>query len=410
MKVLFFLHSFPCVSETFVLNQVTGLIDKGHDVKVYAWGKGDSCLHEDYVKYNLNNKTWRLYKTIPQSRIIRLITISPYIILFFMRYGKAFFTLFSPQYGRFSMNLTLLYISLRLIKEKWSPDVIISHFGDNGLLMNAMKKAGIVEKYTPCYTFFHAHEICRMSDEELSRFYKPMFESDDYLLPISDYWRQKLLRSGANTKNVKKIHMGIDPSRFIYIEPTFKKDFITILSVGRLVGQKGYEYSIQGVASYIKNTTKKVKYLIIGKGELENHLKRLVEQLCIEEHVDFLGAQPQEVVARNMANADVFLLPSVTDDLGFMEGIPVALMEAMARGVICVSTYHSGIPELIENEVSGFLCEEKNSWEISQALMKIERCDESDIKRMSLAAREKVIAEFNVNTLLINLDKLVKNE
>ena len=71
-----------------------------------------------------------------------------------------------------------------------------------------------------------------------------------------------------------------------------------------------------------------------------------------------LGRQSQATVKQYLDASDVFLLPSVRAVSGDMEGIPVALMESMAEGLITVSTYHSGIPELIENNVSGYLIKE----------------------------------------------------
>lgn len=87
-----------------------------------------------------------------------------------------------------------------------------------------------------------------------------------------------------------------------------------------------------------------------------------------------------------------------------MEGVPVALMEAMASGLVVVSTLHSGIPELIENEKTGFLVPERDSIAISTAIIKASSSNKLPSIRQN--AREKVEQEFNSKTLaqdLLNL-------
>lgn len=410
MKILFFVNTFPCISETFVLNQVTGLIDKGHDVRIFAWGKPESCMHEDVIKYNLKSLTWYLDRKIPKNKIMRIISIIPFFCSGLKRNGRKIFSLISPKYNIKATNLTLSYIASRFRDiEAWSPDAIISHFGDNGILVTALKEAGIIDKKAQNYVFFHAHEFCRMSESEVYKFYRPMFEAKDCILPISDYWRTKLINSGAREENVRTFHMGIDVSRFAYSAPNHFEDKIKILSVGRLVGQKGYEYALRAIAKYIARTKLNVEYTIIGRGNLESRLKNLAKELGIENNVLFLGAQSQDQVSKKLSDIDVFLLPSVTDENGFMEGIPVALMEAMAVGKICISTYHSGIPELIENEETGFLCNEKDPDGITEILDYLERLPESELRAISSRARNKVFKDFNLKILIDDLERLIAN-
>ena len=79
-----------------------------------------------------------------------------------------------------------------------------------------------------------------------------------------------------------------------------------------------------------------------------------------------------------------------------MEGIPVALMEAMASGLPVVSTYHSGIPELIENNISGYLCDEKNIEQISEKLIFIYNNPQS-VLSATVNARTKIEESFNID-------------
>lgn len=399
MKILFFVSQFPCTSETFVLNQITSMIDKGHDVRIYSYGLGDrNCSHKDIQKYGLLKLTWHLERPVPPSHIKRLITIAPDLMRMVEQYGFKVLRLLNPKYGHIihSKNLLQLYIALRFIHSNWTPDAIVSHFGDNGILITAIRNAGIIPRTTKCFTYFHAHEICRMDIKQTANYYGAMFNEEDVLLPINHLWEKKLIDAGANPNKVKVLRMGVDLERFKYIENNSIGETINILSVGRLCGQKGFEYAIRGVAEYAKTARKKISYTIIGGGELEDKLKVLVSELNAADYIYFLGVQPQQIVAKEMEKANIFLLPSVTDEAGFMEGIPVALMEAMARGLVCISTYHSGIPELIENGDSGFLCEEKAPVQIAHILKNIELLSNDQWRIIRQKARKKIETEFDV--------------
>lgn len=413
MKILFFVSQFPCTSETFVLNQVTSMIDKGHDVRIYSYGAADkNCNHKDIEKYNLLSKTIYMDMQVPQSHIKRLFKIIPSILSLYIKYGLKIFKLSNPKYGdiKKSKNLMQYYIAQRFLSLDWAPDAIVSHFGDNGIIITALRNASIIPLRTKCFTYFHAHEICRMSIKDTSNFYKAIFNKYDILLPINHLWKKQLIAAGANPCNVKVLRMGVDLMRFNYIETNNINDTINILMVGRLCGQKGYEFAIKGVSEYTKITKKKISFKIIGQGELDNKLKSLVRELNASDYIHFLGAQPQQIVAEEMQKANIFILPSVTDDNGFMEGIPVALMEAMARGLICISTYHSGIPELITDKVSGFLCKEKDSNDISKALCSIENLSKDEFDTIRLNAHNNIEENFDVVKETLKLLDLIKTK
>ncbi|RUU71671.1 glycosyltransferase, partial [Mesorhizobium sp. M2C.T.Ca.TU.009.01.2.1] len=135
-----------------------------------------------------------------------------------------------------------------------------------------------------------------------------------------------------------------------------------------------------------------------GGGELLEQLKRTAIDLGIADRVSFLGPRPHGEVKQRLRDADVFLLPSVAGRDGDLEGIPVALMEAMAGGLIAVSTYHSGIPELIEDHKTGFLVPERDVAALAGKLAWIAE-NPGPCEPIALAARRKVEADFNADIL-----------
>ena len=127
-----------------------------------------------------------------------------------------------------------------------------------------------------------------------------------------------------------------------------------------------------------------------------------VVELGCQDKVKFLGRQPQQQVFAELDRSDLFILPSVVAASGDMEGIPVALMEAMAKGVLVLATRHSGIPELIEHGVTGLLVPERNATAIAGVLERLV-AGEWDLLAMRANARLKIEHEFNNSHLDLQL-------
>jgi colanic acid/amylovoran biosynthesis glycosyltransferase len=164
-----------------------------------------------------------------------------------------------------------------------------------------------------------------------------------------------------------------------------------------LVEKKGIEYAIRAVAAVVR-TGRAVQYDIIGDGPLRPHLSKLVEQLAMSSFVTIHGSKRKPEVVAMLMSSHMLLAPSVTAANGDQEGIPVALMEAMATGLPVVSTWHSGIPELVSDGESGFLVEERDVGSLEERLIYL--LDHPDIRaRMGQRGRMFVEAQFEIDKL-----------
>jgi len=155
-------------------------------------------------------------------------------------------------------------------------------------------------------------------------------------------------------------HSAIDCKKFSFKPRTFREGgIINIVTVCRLTEKKGLTYSIRAVARLIRRYPS-IRYDIVGFGSLEQELKQLIRRLGAQNHIRLVGRASEDGVAAILDNAHIFLLASVTASNGDEEGIPNSLKEAMARGIPVISTFHSGIPELVDDGVSGFLVPQRN--------------------------------------------------
>ena len=168
--------------------------------------------------------------------------------------------------------------------------------------------------------------------------------------------------------------------------------------VGRLSGVKGVLVLLNAMAKLRRKFTD-VVLTLVGDGPDRGRVERMVEALELKEHVELLGYRSTEEVRELLGHADVFVLPS------FAEGVPVVLMEAMASGVPVVASRIAGIPELVEDNVSGVLVAPANSDALAKA---IERLLEDPALRKRLAERGRAVVEreFDIRKEVTKLARL----
>lgn len=354
MKIAFIVSGFPTLSETFILNQITGLLDLGHEVDIFARSyPEDQKIHPDIVKYHLLERTQ--YFEPPQEdklkRIFRTIGMSIKIgcknpIIFLKSLCKL-------RYCRNELHLNILY-PLLLFLDSPAYDIIHCHFGPNGNLGALLKWLGIKGKLV---TMFHGYDI-RSGIEMGGNIYHKLFKIGDCLLAISDYNYKNLISFGADPQKVVFHSVGIDLNTFSDKWESGKLHQprpIIILTVARLVKEKGLQYGIQSVSKLLeRNPMLCLKYHIVGDGPLEKELINLVEKLSLNKIVYFLGGMTQEDVIREMKKAHIFLLPSVE------EALPVVLMEAQAVGLPIVATSVGSVYQDVSVGKSGFLVPERD--------------------------------------------------
>ena len=355
MKIAFIIGGFPTLSQTFILNQITGLLDMGHDIEIFAGSNpNDKKMHHDVEKYRLMERVH--YTSIPYNKVKRILKA---IFLIIKNFHKAPLKILKSlnvfKYGKMALSLKLLYILIPFLDKNF--DILYCHFGSNGILGTYLKEIGINGKLV---TTFHGYDMSSFIISNGDNVYKKLFLNGDLFLPISDYWKRKLIRLGCNEKKIIVHRMGINLEKFKFSERRKQSgEPIKILTIGRLVEKKGHEYAIQAIAKIIKKY-KNIEYIIAGDGPFRSKLEDLISELGIESYIKFLGAVEQNEVLKLYQQAHIFILPSITARNGDQEGIPVVLMEAQATGLPIISTYHTGIPEVVVDGKSGFLVPERD--------------------------------------------------
>lgn len=355
MKIAFILSGFPVLSETFILNQITGLIDLGHEVKIFAqYNPKDKKIYSEVDKYNLMGRVH--YFNVPNNKVERIMK-SLFIII--KNFHKSPITILNSlnlfKYGKLALSLNLLYIVVPFLNKQF--DIIHSHFGPNGNIGIKLKEIGIPGKYV---TSFHGYDANSYPKIKGKNIYNYLFNKGDLFIANTNFTKHQLINIGCDEKKVVILPVGLRIDRFKFATKKIKKnDFIKILTIGRLVEKKGHKYIIEAIAKIIQKN-KGVQYIIAGDGPLRSELKALVKNLNLEKYIKFLGAVDQDKALEIYQQSHIFVLPSITAKNEDREGQALVIQEAQAMGLPVISTLHNGIPEGVIDGRSGFLVPEKD--------------------------------------------------
>jgi colanic acid/amylovoran biosynthesis glycosyltransferase len=391
MKIAVIVKEFPTLSETFIINQITGLIDLGHDVDIYSRIKpAVTKCHSDIIEYGLLERTVYL-EEVPANKGIRVFKA---LTRFIMNFHRSPWTLLSSlnvfKYGKDSLSLNLLYAVMPFAGKKY--DIIKCHFGPNGNFGAMLKKMGVGMKLV---TMFHGHDI-RKGLQAGGHIYRPLFKAGDCFLANCDYSYRNLISFGADTQRVLYHPGGVDLVRFPYRKQANRREHsnpIVVLTVARLVHEKGLEYGIHAIRKLLeRNPSLSLIYHIVGEGPLEKSLKALVGELSLSEKVFFLGGMVQKEVLQEMSRADIFLLPSVEETLG------VVLMEAQAIGLPVVATDVGSVDQVLKNGESGYLVPSRDLDALADKLMYL--IEHRDMwPQMGRYGREFIEKNFDIKKL-----------
>jgi len=175
--------------------------------------------------------------------------------------------------------------------------------------------------------------------------------------------RDSCLEAGLDEYNIQIIPFGVDTDFFKPLKLPKNEDMFQILSVGYLIERKGFEYLIRAMKEVLKKH-KNARLKIVGSGPLENKLKNMIIKLELQNEVEIIKNVSDEELLRLYNSSDLFVLPSITDSQGNTEGLGVVLLEAMASGLPVIGSNVGGIKDIIVNNETGLLFQEKNSQEI----------------------------------------------
>lgn len=362
MRIAFLVDQFPSLSETFILNQITGLLDRGHEVDIYP-DKPSTIVQitSEVTRYRCQERTY--YVQWPNNRFWRLLKATGLFVgNFYKNPGGLLRSLNIFKYN-FSKNgeqaaiLKLFYSSIPFLNQQ-PYDIIHCHYGRNGIRGMLLREIGVLRG--KLITTFHGYDVNSYPSEYGAEIYQPLFQTGDLYTVNTMFTAGKAVALGCPENKIVKLPVGVNLSNYNFQERRLQPgDPVNIITVARLVEKKGIEYSIRAIGK-LHCKYANINYYIVGQGPLREPLERLISELALGDRVKLLGSKTQQELLELYAQSHIFVLSSVTAANGDQEGQGLVLQEAQATGMPVLSTIHNGIPDGVLDGKSGFLVPERD--------------------------------------------------
>ncbi len=383
-RIVYVVSLFPSLSETFIVREINSLIERGVDVRIISLKKPSAELLQTDSAALLDRV--RHPQPLPQALLDswRAFRLNPRAVL------RALGLLLADSWRRPDVALKSAVTLFRALQQvpwlqAFDPQLIHAHWATYP--STAAWALGCVVDRPFSFTC-HAHDIF-IEKQLLAR----KIREAALAVTISRHnvdWLCAHATPIAGDK-LKVVHCGVDMAHAPW--QTAYRETRMLLAVGRLDPVKGFETLIDAVA-LLRQRGIDLDCRLVGSGPLDPMLRRRALELGVASRIEFAGAQPQERIRSWMSTSTLFVLPSQVAANGNRDGIPVALMEAMASGCPVISTRVSGIPELIEDDFDGVLVEQRDPVALADAIVRL--LESGDLRqRLAIAARTRIETEFD---------------
>lgn len=348
MKIAVLTSQFPAISETFVLNHITGLLDLGHEVDVIAkYASKEAVIHEDVLKYKILEKTRYLEDgndvggesiSTKVGRFIKLMVFHPQIFILCLARSCGF-------KKEFSMNIFLLAQKF-LSFPKY--DIIHCHYGFNANFICVLKDLGVLK--SKIVVTFHGADL-RYGLNKGGNVYHRLNYFASRIIAISQYSSAQLDLLGIEKEKISYIPLGIQIEELQSVKRrVYDETQIHLITTARLVEEKDFFTAIEAI--FILKERRpflSLHYWIIGDGPLKAKILERITELNLKKNVHLLGPLDQRLVFQQLAKADIYLLTSQK------EVLPIALIEAQGVGLPAIVTHIGAVNEIVLDKESGFV-------------------------------------------------------
>lgn len=393
---------FPHLPETFIFREMTAMERLGWHVNLYPLiRQRPSVVHEAALGWQDRARWLTLLSGGMVRANARAAGRSPH------RYGRLWLTVLreNARCPGFLLRSIVIVPKAVLAAERMQGEGVThvhAHYATHPALA-----AWVVQQVTgiPYSVTAHAHDIFTPGSMTATK-----LRGAAFVVAVSDYNVQHLAKVFGSDLADKThvVHCGVDVERYRYSPATTRSGPsrpVQVLSIGSLQEYKGHAYLVRACA--LLGDRLEFSCVIVGEGNERRRLERLVRSLGLESCVTLVGAMREDEVAEFLAHADCFVQPSVIAANGQMEGIPVALMEAMACGVPVVATALSGVPELVRDGVTGLLVPPRDPEALAEAVLAVSRHPLAAADRAA-AGRQLVQEEFSLSRSAGQLDALIE--
>jgi colanic acid/amylovoran biosynthesis glycosyltransferase len=392
VRICLLVKKFPVISQTFVVDQVTGLLERGHDVTVVTLSYTASGQAAASVP------SWQdaIRRTRPAPaaptgpRLARLTQFGAILAREALSGSKPLrFALSQPTTLPEDKSSRLMAASRVARAEPF--DLLHAQFGPAGMAAIAMRDAGVFD--APVLCSFHGFDAHGFPAENPGC-YDRLRQEAARVTAGTAFMRGEVEKLGFPADKITVWPQGVDLGRFA--PPAARRrtpSEFRVLTVARLVDSKGVDTALRAIA-LARARIPGLTYTVIGDGELRPALEALARDLAIDDITTFAGALPHDAIVAALHDAAAFLLTARTDQAGHTEGQGVAVIEASASELPVVVTRSGGLAEVVIERETGLVVDPDDVPATADALVELAQ-DEELCARLGAAGREFVQAHYS---------------
>jgi len=316
LKVAFVTDAFPVISQTFIVNQVADLLDRGVEVEIFTYNRGSrKNISSRYETYRMEERTHYLQRppstihrlTGALPRAFRILRTSP---LSLARAINCF------KYGRKALSLRLLFEVAPFVGKRF--DIVHCHFGTCAVSYLDIKD--ILRLDVPFVTTLYGYDVSSVFEKSPAEFYNRLKHESSLFLVMSNNMKQRVVAHGFPEHKVKVHPASIDVSSYPFCERKHRVgEPIEIVSVGRLVAKKGFDDLLRALAIVRSRTDRTFRCSVVGGGPLEQEMRELAVSLGLADVVEFKGYLTIERIVDLLLKKHIMVQPSKTAPDGDME-------------------------------------------------------------------------------------------
>lgn len=373
LNVLALIPHFCGLTETFIYNEVSGLSQSGVNLSIATYKRRFADRYP-----------------FEQCTVINERSLSERLFYLGLRKANLLNTRYSPTYQK----------SLRRILRSSNFDLVHCHFGDMGVIF----LDNVPEFSKPVVISFHGFDASQKLNDPfyVSRLQDILSRPNVTVLTPSQDMLDRIQSYDIQVRSSRVIHYG---ANLDFFHPnghtTSSSPEKVFLQVSSLREKKGHRYALEAFKAFKDlHPDHAFKFLIAGEGELQSEIVEQVNKLDLANYVEFLGSVNKDQVKTLLREADVFVHHSITGVNGDKEGIPNAIIEAMAMELPVLTTRHSGIPELVQHGVNGILVDERDVDALSKGIHEIYSWPKKTENRT------KVLSSFNLTRRIETISNL----
>ncbi|MEM9347218.1 MAG: glycosyltransferase family 4 protein [Planctomycetota bacterium] len=381
MRILIACPTLGISSEVWILRQIEGFANLGHDLSVVCWQQAG---------YEPQRFTDKPVEALPFD-----LPLEGGLGRWLKRAKHATSRNFVRGSVKEEEAIKELLIRVR-------PDVVLCHFGHVAMrILPVAKKLGI-----PVTAHFHGADL---SSKLSNRWYRWTLAHEarrfDQVVVVGSHQARLLHGLGVQDSRLSLIPCGVPTDQF-HPEPRLAREEVCFIQVSRIVPWKGIEQALRAFAQ-VHAEHGNTRFKVIGEGDQLDAMKRLASELGIDQAVRFMGALPPDRVVEAFQESDVFLQHSLTHDSGWCEGFGVSIAEAASMGLPVVVTRSGGIPDQVVDGETGFLVEERDIQRMASAMLDL--VDQPEKRQeMGQAGHQRMREHFDSAGQIAKLERVLQ--